>query len=123
MCAARSHHEWHHEVRHREEKDAFINIRRIGKFFAEALGLRVSAEHGGRQPRTEEQHIAPWWDERPEKLLHEIHRRDATSSTAFDKVIRTTTIQAQEFRIWVYYLVEGRRRKAQVHEGKAASKL
>ena len=62
-------------------------------------------------------------DERPEKLLHAIHRRDATSSTAFDKVIRTTTIQAQEFRIWVYYLVEGRRRKAQVHEGKTTSKL
>ena len=62
-------------------------------------------------------------DERPEKLLHEIHRRDATSSTAFDKVIRTTTtIQAQEFRIWVYYLVEGRRRKTQVHEV-PASKL
>src|SRR6185503_19208846 len=83
--------------------------RRIGKFFAEALGLRVSAEHGGRQPRTEERHAAPWWDERPEKLLHEIHRRDATSSTVFDKVIRTTAIQAQEFRIWVYYHVEGRR--------------
>ena len=120
---AKSHHEWLHEVRHREEKDVFVNIRRIGKFFAEALGRRVSAGHGGRQPRTEEQHVTPWWDERPKKFLHEIHRRCATSSTAFDKVIRTTAIQAQEIRIRVYHLVKGRRRKAQVHEGKAASKL
>ena len=44
------------------------------KFFAEALGLRVSAEHGGRQPPTEERHVAPWWDERPEKLLHGIRQ-------------------------------------------------
>ena len=68
-------------------------------------------------------HAAPWWDERYKKLLHEIHQRDATSSPAFDMVIRATTIPAQEFRIWVYYLVEGRRRKAQVHEGKTTSKL
>ena len=80
VCAAKSHHEWLHEVRHQEEKDVFINIRCIGKFFAEALGRRVSAGHGGRQPHTEERHVTPWWDERPKKFLHEIHRRHATSN-------------------------------------------
>ena len=117
MCAAKSHHEWLHEVRHRE-KDAFINTRRIGKFFAEALGLRVSAEHGGRQPRIEERHVAPWWDERPKKLLHEIYRRDAASSTAFDKVIRTTAIQAQEFRIRFIILSKEEEEKLKFMKGR-----
>ena len=55
---------------------------------------------------------------RPEKLLHAIHRRDATSSTAFDKVIRTTTIQAQEFRIWVIILLKEEEERLKFIKGK-----
>jgi hypothetical protein len=80
----------------------------ITKLFEEALGLRVSPNHGGRCGTTEERHAAPRWHEEYTKFIHVVHRTArthgrATCSTMTPNLfIRSTTIHSEVFQ-WMYH--------------------
>jgi hypothetical protein len=73
----------------------------IIKLFEEALGLRVSPNHGGRCGITKERHATPWWHENYTKFIHAVHRTTRThgratrSTMMLNSFIRSTTIHSE----------------------------
>jgi hypothetical protein len=59
---------------HQEEGIIVVQVI-IDNLFEEALGFRVSSEHGGGHSTAEEErHFSPWWHEDHTKLVYEVHR-------------------------------------------------
>jgi hypothetical protein len=82
----------------------------IYNLFNEALGFRVSSEHGGGHGTTEEErHSSPRWDEGYTKLVYEVHgtsrtyRGAARPTSALNMIIRSTSIRSVVLRIWTYH--------------------
>jgi hypothetical protein len=81
----------------------------INNLFEEALGFRVSSEHGGGHGTTgEEQHSSPRWHEGHMKLIYDVHRTSRTyggaarPTSSLDTIIHSTSIHSVVFR-WVYH--------------------
>jgi hypothetical protein len=80
----------------------------IIELFEEALGLRVSPNHGGRCGTIEERHAAPWWHEEYTKFIHAVHRtarthgRATCSTMLLNSFIRSTTIHSEAFQ-WIHH--------------------
>jgi hypothetical protein len=81
----------------------------IDNLFEEALGFRVSSEHGGGHDATEEeQHSSHRWHEGHTKLVYEVHetsrtyRGAARPTSPLDTIIRSTSIRSVVLR-WVYH--------------------
>jgi hypothetical protein len=81
----------------------------IDNLFEEALGFRVSSEHGGGHGTTEEEpHSSPRWHVGHTKLIYEVHQTSRTYGGAarptspLDTIIRSTSIRSVVFQ-WVYH--------------------
>jgi hypothetical protein len=80
----------------------------IIKLFEEALGLRVSPNHGGRCGTTEERHATTRWHEEFTKFIHALyqtartHGRATRSTMMLNSFIRSTTIHSEVFQ-WMYH--------------------
>jgi hypothetical protein len=80
----------------------------IIKLFKEALGLRVSSNHGGRCGTTEEQHTTPRWHEEYTKFIHAVQqttrtqRRATRSTIILNSFICSTTIHSEAFQ-WIHH--------------------
>jgi hypothetical protein len=85
----------------------------VDDVFEEALGFRVSSEHGGYGTAKEERHSPPWWHESNKEHVHEVNRTSsahggATRSTStIDPFDRTTSIHSKIFLIWLHHIVGG----------------
>jgi hypothetical protein len=73
--------------------------------FEEALGFRVSSEHGGGHGTTEEEwDSSPCWHEGHTTLVYEVHQISRTYggvarlTSPLDTIIRSTTIRSAIFR-------------------------
>jgi hypothetical protein len=82
--------------------------------FEEALGFRVSSEHGGRHGTAkEERHSPPQWHESNKEHVHEVYRTSrayggaAHPTSSIDPFIRSTSIHFAVLHIWLYHLVIG----------------
>jgi hypothetical protein len=82
--------------------------------FEEALGFRVSSEHGGGHGTTEkEQYSSPWWHEGHMKLIYKVHRTSRTyggaarPTSSLDTIIRSTSIRSAVFRRVYHHDVGG----------------
>jgi hypothetical protein len=74
--------------------------------FEEALGFRVSSEHGGEHGTAkEERHSPPWRHEGNKEHVHEVHRTSrayggaARPTSSIDSFIRATSIHSAVFHI------------------------
>jgi hypothetical protein len=82
--------------------------------FEEALGFRVSSEHGGGHDiAKEEQRSPPRWHEGNKEHVDEAYRNSrahggATRPTStIDPFIRATSIHSTVFHIWLHHFVGG----------------
>jgi hypothetical protein len=82
--------------------------------FKEALGFRVSSEHGGGYGTAkEERHSPPLWNEGNKEHVHEVYRTSrayggaARSTTTIKPFIRATSIHSAVFHIWLHHIVRG----------------
>jgi hypothetical protein len=82
----------------------------IDNHFEEALGFRVSSEHGGGHGTAEEErYSSPRWDEGHTKLVYEVHRISRTYGGAarptspLVTTVRSTSIHSVVSRVWVYH--------------------
>jgi hypothetical protein len=90
-------------------------------FFEEALGFRVSSEHGGGHGTAEEEpHSSPWWHQGHTKLVSEVHRTSwmyggsARPTSPLDTIIRSTSTRSVVFRVWVYLTEEEKKKLARL---------
>jgi hypothetical protein len=66
--------EENHKSLHREEGVVIVQAI-FNDFFEEALGFRVSSEHGGGHGTAdEERHSPPRWHEGNKELIHEVYQ-------------------------------------------------
>jgi hypothetical protein len=86
----------------------------VNDVFEEALGLRVSSEHGGGYGTTkEERYSPPWWHEGNKEHVHEVYRTSrayggaARSTTTIDPFDRATSIHSEIFLIWLHHILGG----------------
>jgi hypothetical protein len=105
--------EENHKSLHQEE--GVIIVQAIfDDVFKEALGFRVSSEHGGGHGTAkEEHHSPPRWHEGNKEHVHEVYRTSrayggATLPTSpIDPFIRSTSIHSATLHIWLHHLVGG----------------
>jgi hypothetical protein len=97
------------------QKEGVVIIQAIfDDVFEEALGFRVSSEHGGGyNTAKEERHSPPRWYEGHKELVHDVYQTSRTyggatcPTSSIDPFIRSTSIQSAVLRIWLHHLVEG----------------
>jgi hypothetical protein len=97
-----------------QEEGVIIIEAIVNDVFEEALGFRVSSEHGeGYGTTEEERHSPPWWHEGNEEHVHEVYRTSranggaARSTSTIDPFIRATSIHSDIFLIWLHHIIEG----------------
>jgi hypothetical protein len=90
----------------------------IDNLFEEALGYRVSLEHGGGHGTTEEErHSSPLWHEGHTKLVDEVHGTSRTydgatrPTSSLDMIIRSTSIRSLVFRVGFIIITEEEEKK------------
>jgi hypothetical protein len=105
--------EENHKFIHQEEGVIVIQAI-VDDVFEEALGFRVSSEHGGGYGTAkEERHSPPWWHEGNKEHVHEVYRTSrayggaACSTSTIDPFIRVTSIYSVVFHIWLHHIVGG----------------
>jgi hypothetical protein len=91
------------------QEEGIIVVQAFDNLFEEALGFRVSSEHGGGHGTTEEErYSSPRWDEGHTKLIYEVHRISRTYGGAarltspLDTIVRSTSIHSVVFQL-VYH--------------------
>jgi hypothetical protein len=91
------------------QEEGIIVVQAFDNLFEEALGFRVSSEHGGGHGTTEEErYSSPRWDEGHTKLIYEVHRISRTYGGAarltspLDTIVRSTSIHFVVFQL-VYH--------------------
>jgi hypothetical protein len=97
------------------QEEGFIVIQAIvDNVFKEALGFRVSSEHGDGYGTTKEERCShPWWHEGNKEHVHEVygtsraHGGAARSATTIDPFDRATSIHSDIFLIWLHHIVGG----------------
>jgi hypothetical protein len=102
-----------HKSLHQEE--GVIVVQAIfDDVFKEALGFRVSSDHGGGHGTAkEEQHSPPRCHEGNKELVHEVYRTSrvhggaARPTSSIDPIMRSTSIHSTVLRIWLHHLVRG----------------
>jgi hypothetical protein len=105
--------EENHKSLHQEE--GVIVIQAIfDDIFEEALGFRVSSEHGGgHDTAKEERHSPPRWHEGNKEHVHEVYRTSkayegvARPTSSIDPFIRATSIHSVVLHIWLHHIVGG----------------
>jgi hypothetical protein len=105
--------EENHKSLHQEE--GVIVIQAVfDDVFEEALGFRVSSEHGGGHDTAKaEQHSPPQWHEGNKEHIHEVYRTSrvyggaARPTSSIDPFICTTSIHSAVFHIWLHHIVRG----------------
>jgi hypothetical protein len=82
--------------------------------FEEALGFRVSSEHGGGHGTAkEERHSPPWWHAGNREHVHEVYRTSkayggaACPTSSIDPFICATSIYSAVLHIWLHHIVGG----------------
>jgi hypothetical protein len=105
--------EENHKSLHQEEGVIVVQAIFDG-VFEEALGFRVSSEHGGgHDTAKEERHSPPRWHEGNKELIHEVYRtsraygRSARPTSLNDLFIRSTSVYSAVLLIWLHHHVEG----------------
>jgi hypothetical protein len=97
------------------QEERFIIIQAVvNDVFEEALGFRVSSEHGGGYGTTkEERRSPPWWHEGNKEHIHDVYRTSrahggaARATTMIDSFDCTTSIHPDIFLIWLHHIVGG----------------
>jgi hypothetical protein len=98
------------------QEEGFIVIQAVvGDVFEEALGFRVSSEHGDGYDTTtkEERRSPPRWHEGNKEHVHEVYRTSrahggaARSTTMIDPFDRATSIHSDIFLIGLRHIVGG----------------
>jgi hypothetical protein len=91
------------------QEEGIIVVQAFDNLFEEALGFRVSLEHGGGHGTAEEErYSSPRWDEGHTKLVYEVHRisrmygEAARPTSPLDTIIRSTSTRSMVFQ-WVYH--------------------
>jgi hypothetical protein len=91
------------------QEEGIIVVQAFDNLFEEALGFRVSSEHGGGHGTAEEErYSSPRWDEGHTKLIYEVHRISRTYGEAahptslLDMIILSTSTRSAVFQ-WVYH--------------------
>jgi hypothetical protein len=84
----------------------------INHVFEEALGFRVSPDHGDGYGTTEEERCSPpWWYEGCKKHVHEVYRTSrahegaARATTTIDPFDRATSLHSDILFIRLHHLV------------------
>jgi hypothetical protein len=93
--------EENHKSLHQEE-GVFVVVQAIfDDIFEEALGFRVSSEHGGGHGTTkEERHSPPRWLEGYKEVVHKVYRTSrayrgaARPTSSIDPFIRSTSVHS-----------------------------
>jgi hypothetical protein len=105
--------EENHKSLHQEEGVVVVQAI-FDDVFEEALGFRVSSEHGGGHVTAkEERHSPPRWYESYKELVHEVYRTSrayggaARPTSLIDPFIHATSIHSAVLHIWLYHLVGG----------------
>jgi hypothetical protein len=97
------------------QEEGFIVIQAVvNDVFEEALGFRVSSEHGGVYSTTkEERRSPPRWHESNKEHVHEVYRTSrahggaARSTSTIDPFKRATSIHSEIFLVWLHLIVGG----------------
>jgi hypothetical protein len=105
--------EENHKSLHQEE--GVIVVQAIfNNVFEEALGFRVSSEHGGgHSTAKEERHSLPRWHESNKEHIHEVYQTSRAyggavrPTSTIDPFIRTTSIHSAVLHIWLHHIVGG----------------
>jgi hypothetical protein len=86
----------------------------VDDIFEEALGFRVSPEHGHRYGATKEERCSPpWWYEGCKEHVHEVYRTSraqggaARATTTINPFDRATSINSNIFLVRLHHLVVG----------------
>jgi hypothetical protein len=97
-----------------QEEGVIIIEAVVNDVFEEALGFRVSSEHGdGYGTTKEERRSSPWWYEGNKKHVHEVYRTSranggaARSTLTIDPFDRATSIHSDIFLVWLHHFVIG----------------
>jgi hypothetical protein len=105
--------EENHKYLHQEEGVVVVQAI-FDDVFEEALGFRVSSEHGGgHDTAKEERHSPPRWHESNKEHVHEVYRTSrayggaAGSTSSIDPFIRATSIHSTVLHIWLHHIVGG----------------
>jgi hypothetical protein len=79
--------------------------------FEEALGFRVSSEHGDGYTTTKKERCSPpWWHEGNKEHVHEVYRTSrahggaARSTSTINPFNRATSIPSDIFFIWLHHM-------------------
>jgi hypothetical protein len=105
--------EENHKSLHQEE--GVIVIQAIfDDVFEEALGFRVSSEHGGgHDTAKEERHSPPRWHESYKEHVHEVNRTSrayggaAGPTSSIDPFILASSMHFAVLHIWLHHIVIG----------------
>jgi hypothetical protein len=105
--------EENHKSLHQEE--GVVVVQAIFEdVYEEALGFRVSSEHGGGHGTVEEErHSPPRWYEGHKELVHEVYRTSrayggvARPTLSIDPIIRSTSVHFAVLHIWLHHHVGG----------------
>jgi hypothetical protein len=97
------------------QDEGFIVIHAVvDDVFEEALGFRVSSEHGDGYGTTKEERCSPiWWHEGNKEHVHEVYRTSrahggaARSTSTINLFDRATSIHFDIFLIWLHHIVRG----------------
>jgi hypothetical protein len=105
--------EENHKSLHQEEGVIVVQAI-IDDVFEEALGFRVSSEHGGGHGTTKEEwHSPPRWHESNKEHVHEVYRTSrayggaAHPTSSIDPFIRSTSIHSAVLHTWFHHIVGG----------------
>jgi hypothetical protein len=86
----------------------------VNDVFEEALGFRVSSEHGGGYGTTkEERRSPPRWHKCNKEHVHEVYRTSrahggaARSTSTINPFDRATSIHSDIFLTWLHHIVGG----------------
>jgi hypothetical protein len=83
------------------QEEGIIVVQNINNLFEEALGFRVSSEHGGGHGTAEEErHSSPRWHEGHTKLVYEVH---GTSMT-YEGAARPTSLLTHDHLLHLHTL-------------------
>jgi hypothetical protein len=97
------------------QEEGFIVIQAVfNDVFEEALGFRVSSEHGGgHDTAKEERRSPPRWYEGNKEHVHEVYRTSrvyggaAHPASTIDPFNRATSIHSAIFLVWLHHIVGG----------------
>jgi hypothetical protein len=97
------------------QEEGFIVIQAVvDDVFEEALGFRVSSEHGeGYDTTKEKRHSPPRWHEGIKEHVHEVYRTSRAhggatgSASTINPFNRATSIHSDIFLIWLHHIVGG----------------